>query len=796
MPRHMGYYRRPMLTLPSCAARVLASLLGRRSLPASVWLLSLCLLLGPSAQADEGTKSLLVGKTPVASQGISDPRSLTDQRLSTEGDFWLTDITTRFRDKSAYAIYDLGGPQPIRCVFLQGDNNDFYQIDGSINGDHFFPMYVGPPSAGPGMRTRTAKIVATARYVRISAHGGDGSYALSEVGLLNVCPTPWPQEFHRVDGVPLEQSVKVRVGWLAVAALAFIVLLLGRTKPLVTVAAAAVLLLLAGAIAKTLQGLYPFFDQEPMIRGLVAALAAALVAREVLVPQLGDINRVAANILLGVLAFLSVCCYYHFGSAQFWYAKEGRRTYVHSYDMRHYFPTAKYFHELKFDGLYAASFAAYQEVREQPFESLGNLRFRDLRESKVRPALEMRDHIEQVRKRFEEGRWATFKDDIRLFIDIMGDREFLENMNDHGGNATPVWLLGGSALLHSMPATETNLILVGLLDPIALAFMFFCVGRAFGWRTLGYVLVLFGATDFYQFGSNLMGSMLRQDWLVMLGLGACAFKKQRNVLGGALFAYAGLLRAFPALAAIFMLAPAVWWLIDHLRTHKALPTWSNFKAAQRPVLAAFAGAAACVVVLVSLSAVVHGPSSWMAWSKKISIHENDVSVNNIGLRNVMAFDPSATGQKLAAAGVPNPWGQWEQNFRTNLQQRAPIRFGLMLAFVGCVFVASRKRAPASAGLMALTLVPVLFYPSNYYLHLIFLLPLALTGIDDVRRQAQWIFTLCLLCVGQFATYGWTKGQSDLFFTYQSIMLLVAFAVMLVPLARDAWRAPATTVSPA
>ncbi|MDX2020641.1 MAG: discoidin domain-containing protein [Deltaproteobacteria bacterium] len=775
-----------MLTLPLCVARVLASLLA-------LWL---GLMVTASAQADEGVKSLLVGKTPVASSGISDATALTDQRLSTEGDFWLTDVTTRFRDKNAYAIYDLGGPQPIRCVFLQGDNNDFYQIDGSINGDHFFPMFVGPPAMGPGMRTRVAKIVATARFVRVWAHGGDGSYALSEVGLLNACPNPWPQEFHRVDGIPLDQSVKVRLGWVAVAALAFVVLLMGRAKPMVTVAGAAVVLLLAGATAKTLQGLYPFFDQETMIRGLVAAVAAALVAREVLVPQLGNINRAAANVLLGVLAFLAVGCYYHFGAAQFWYAKEGRRTYVHSYDMRHYFPTAKYFHELKFDGLYAASFAAYLEVRNQPFESLGNLHFRDLRESKVRRAMEMRDHIEEVRGRFDNVRWSTFKDDIRLFIDIMGDGAFLENMNDHGGNATPVWLLGAGAILHSMPATEMNLILVGLLDPLALAFMFFCVGRAFGWRTLGYVLVLFGATDFYQFGSNLMGSMLRQDWLVMLGLGACAFKKQRHMLGGALFAYGGLLRAFPALAAIFMLVPTVWWVIDFVRIRKKWPSWSAFKAAERSALAAFAGAAACVVVLLSLSVAVHGPSSWAAWANKISIHENDISVNNIGLRNVMAFDPSATGQKLAAAGVPNPWGQWEQNFRANLERRAPVRFGLMLAFVGCVFVAGRRRSPESAGLISLTLVPVLFYPSNYYLHLIFLLPLALTGIDDLRRQAQWIFTLCLLCVGQFATYGWTRGQSDLFFTYQSIMLLIAFAAMLVPLARDAWRAPATTVSPA
>jgi hypothetical protein len=164
-----------------------------------------------TVRGDEGPQNLLMGKTPVVSQGISDSRLLTDSLFSLDGDFWLTDISSRFRDESAYAIYDLGGPQPIRCVFLQGDNNDFYQIDGSINGDHFFPMYVGPPLDGPGMRTRTDKIVATARYIRITAHGGDGLYALSEVGLLNVCPIAWPPAFHRVEGTPVEDN---RFAWI------------------------------------------------------------------------------------------------------------------------------------------------------------------------------------------------------------------------------------------------------------------------------------------------------------------------------------------------------------------------------------------------------------------------------------------------------------------------------------------------------------------------------------------------------------------------------------------------------
>lgn len=163
---------------------------------------------------------LLAGKAPVSSKGVIRAEQLTDGRVAVEGDFWLTNITTSFKDEHAYAIFDLGGPQPIRCVFLQGDNNDFYQVDGSVNGDKFFPMYMGPPVDGPGLRLRFAKIVATARFVRVHAHGGDGSYSLAEVNLLRRCPTPWPPDPPRISGTEIVDNLYAWIGVIGAMAIA------------------------------------------------------------------------------------------------------------------------------------------------------------------------------------------------------------------------------------------------------------------------------------------------------------------------------------------------------------------------------------------------------------------------------------------------------------------------------------------------------------------------------------------------------------------------------------------------
>src|SRR5262249_259823 len=156
------------------------------------------------------------------------------------------------------------------------------------------------------------------------------------------------------------------------------------------------------------------------------------------------------------------------------------------------------------------------------------------------------DQVAEVRARFSPERWAAFTRDMHYFQDTMGARDYLGSMRDHGGNATPVWVLAAYALFRDAPATETTLSLAGLVDPLLLLLLFVRVVRTFGTQVMLLVVILFGATDFYQFGSNLVGSTLRQDWLVALGLGACALQQQRWFLGGMFVAYAGLIRAFPA----------------------------------------------------------------------------------------------------------------------------------------------------------------------------------------------------------------------------------------------------------
>ena len=58
------------------------------------------------------------------------------------------------------------------------------------------------------------------------------------------------------------------------------------------------------------------------------------------------------------MAFLSVLTFYNFGHPQFYDTAERKPTYVHTFDMRVYFPAVKYFDELGYTGFYQCLMAA------------------------------------------------------------------------------------------------------------------------------------------------------------------------------------------------------------------------------------------------------------------------------------------------------------------------------------------------------------------------------------------------------------------------------------------------------
>ena len=136
-----------------------------------------------SAIARAEPQSLIADKLPSRSEGVKNASRLTDGVYSNEGDEWLTDVTSRFLSARSFVEYDLGAERTIRCALAQADNNDVYILSGSLDGESWQPLWRVGAEAGAGMRLRNQKLETSARYVRLSATGGDALYSVSEIAL-------------------------------------------------------------------------------------------------------------------------------------------------------------------------------------------------------------------------------------------------------------------------------------------------------------------------------------------------------------------------------------------------------------------------------------------------------------------------------------------------------------------------------------------------------------------------------------------------------------------------------------
>jgi hypothetical protein len=744
--------------------------------------LALGILLGGSCStpAPNGPEQVnrLAGKGTSAkvANGAEHAERLTDGTLAANGDFWNTALTGLLPSSQATMTFDLGSEMPIAAAFIQADNNDRYLLEGSVDGSMYTTLWEAPPVRGSGLRVRTSDtITGRARYLRLSAAGGDGAYSVSELQVFSVVPASWPEPpggRGNSESSPLTQ-------WILLLGIACGFFLLvgchgsarrGALAAIAPVGAAVVFL-------SNLRGPPPFTDQDvSMLRAVLALVAVLAVLRPFLWQRrerVIDGRRI--TMLLGGIAFLSLACFFNLGRAQFWDAKQRQPSYIHNYDMRVYFPVAKYFHELKYDGLYLASVEAYIEnTPGTSVQSLANIELRDLRNHEMRRVHEVADQIQTISQRFTPERWNEFKRDMRYFHETMG-RDYFTTLTDHGGNATPVWLTVAHFMYAHASASNGLLFVTGLLDPLLILLFAFVAGRTFGWRTAFVCVIIFGATDLYMFGTDWAGSTLRNDWMAALGLGVCALKVRRWYLGGALLAYAGMIRAFPGVAVMGLAVPPLWWLWDR---RSSRPSWRELARTHEGSLRAIGAAAVTVLALVALSSIVLSPSAWVGWAKKAAVLTSGYHVNHVSYHSIISTDYETW--ELADG--------WTHSFpRIALYALGIVGFGVL------TLRAARNRAPHHAAVIALFMIPVAFYAANYYHHYVFLLPLIAFTDGNERRDARIWAVLLGMCAAEYlATVATSLSQH---FVTESICLMTAFLVILVLLNREAEaRGPVTAAA--
>jgi len=211
-----------------------------RGLGRGVWVAVLCIAIAAgctgvatSIGGRPGPEAgLLRGKMPLRSAGVSHVDRLTDGIAAVPGDWPRTDLASLFRSPGAFVVYDLGAETRVDCAAIEADADDTYALALSADGVTFTPLWTLPPAPDDaGMQPRAVRdLHSTGRYLRLSAGGGDGVYAVAELSLAAECPPRWPPVLAPQRGAPIDRSAATKA-WLFAALGAAYVLAYRRKLP-------------------------------------------------------------------------------------------------------------------------------------------------------------------------------------------------------------------------------------------------------------------------------------------------------------------------------------------------------------------------------------------------------------------------------------------------------------------------------------------------------------------------------------------------------------------------------------
>lgn len=746
-----------------------------------VTVLGLVACQAPLAPSQEG---LLARRAPSDVRRVASAARITDGRVPDEGAPWRSDETAVARGEGAFVEFDLGATKRIRAAWLQADHNDVYVLSASSDGRDFVPVWRAEPTPAGGLRARHRRdLDVRARLVRITPEQGDRAYSISELRLYDQPPRLWPPRIARVQPEPPNARLRTLVGWTAVAWVLLLVLTSRRASVWVLVfgllpACAVLVSTVRECVAR-----YPLdVWSEAAIRAAVGLVGAVCVVRLAMARGRWPARRGLVLATLAGCAWVAFASFFHFGRPQFYDAARRQPSFVHYLDMRVYFPVAKYFRELGFDGLYVASVAALVEIDPgTTLDTLGETELRDLRNHRVVRVKDVRDHVAEVRGRFGETRWQEFVDDMRYFRGAMGRPLYLASMLDHGGNATPLWLAHAHGLYRGQRARHALLVATGLLDPVLLLLGFAALAWSFGPVAALLCMLVFGACDFPMGGvTNWAGATLRHDWMAAMAFAFSALRREKYAWGGALLALAGFLRAFPAFAFLGLGAAMFAWGVQEWCTTRRVPTWRRLRDAQEPALRTLVGGAIGSLFLFGGSVATLGLNAWPGWLHKVGLLSSEPRVNHMGVRALLNYDFMRDMRASSERALAFDW--------VGAQARAFAgRIGVYYVFVFVltllVVLACRRQPPVRAALLGLCLFVVWLYPANYYIHFVFVLPLlaetplSLRGFALSPAAAGIWGVLCLMCAAEYL--GVVEPYLDRHYFIGSVCLMAALVPCVV-----------------
>ncbi len=640
------------------------------------------------------TKNLISNAQLFAIAATGEKRVVQDGRLAQEGTVWnASGYALVLKDEDANVIVDLSRPAEIKALVIQADNNDSYVVESSLDGVTYQPFWTAPiTTVGQGLRTRTAKFKATrtARYLRINGKGGDGYYSLSEVRAYCQVPKAWPPRLKmppkKRGWAAIDNDVMVAIkGWLAVFGS---LLLLGT------------FVFRAWQWARRYRVIQSLHDR-------IVAIAKTISFRGWLAET--KVLRRIRDVLLAFAGFVAFISWWNIGHYHFDH-------YIHIWEHYHYYIGAKYGPELRYSRIYECTAAA--DLDDGLYKRVKDRKMRDLITNELGTTEAIIKDPSRCKRHFTNERWEEFKKDIRWFRARFSVERWNQSQNDHGYNGTPVWALLAKTLTDISDITWSTtiklemfdyqkvvnkILALGVIDSVLLVIMWGVVWWAFGWRATCVALLYWGCNFPARYYWN-GGSFLRYDWLVWMVIGICLLKKEKMATGGFVLTYATLLRIFPGMVVVAMIAKALYRMVQEKR----------FFISKEHLRFAVGCIVALVILLPLSSWPMNGFDAWAEFAENSSKHLSTPLTNNMGLKTVLGYNFATRAIKMRDNKLEDPFKRWKDARRYYYAKRKPLFFALIAVFLILLGKAGTKGKDWESAALGTGLIAVAAELTCYY----------------------------------------------------------------------------------
>jgi hypothetical protein len=437
-----------------------------------------------------------------------------------------------------------------------------------------------------------------------------------------------------------------------------------------------------------------------------------------------SLPKQSATTALLVLTLIAVLNYMRWGPR---YLESGR---VNSYDLLHYYMSARYFEEVGYYDLYPALALADAEQKKGPFSpKLRQVRIQRDGVYQVVPRSEALALGREVRENFSDERWKSFTHDFSYLQRKMSKEHWLAMMLDRGFNGTPAFLLVAKPLASICPVEYVKLLC--LIDVLLLGLVMWMVRWAYDTVTMLWCILFLAVT--LSLGWPVPSeAFLRYDYVCGLTAACCLLKKAKPALAGVATGWAAVMRLFPVM---WLFGPAVKGLYELFNRDKPLRERFNRR------LLTLAGATVATILVFETGALISvGAETIETHTENISEHvrADQLSSKRVGFAIAYCYDGNRDEQNIT------------DERKQRIEDEKAERTGVALVILGFLGWGLRRRRDDEA--FAFGLIPFFLLSTATYYYFVVRLPVILIHAQDLSKTRNRVGLAVLMGLEIMSNY--------------------------------------------